>query len=389
MKIPSRSVWLLLIVALASYLHGAQARNRPSRQTPPLPAKGEPTDKVPSPPELPEIPEPAEPPELPEPPEPPEIAGLPEVGGDMAARIQAQAERMRRDAESHLQSLRGGLARMQHNLNGAYVSAGGPQSFRALVLPGADAIQNMAGIKEELLIMGKVLEKALQPESERRANPFRLEFGPYAAGGRNDLDALYLDGYGAVFLLEVDYPLVADPVRREKGVGQAKPKDDAWEKARREVRGESDPDEPVEVQDPLFRAAETKPFDASRVEALRGRLLVALQQAHNLKCVREGETVTLVVSGPQSGNRTVRRVSNRSAAGSSGTTSWVHEVRADGAGAQSGSVMTLRVKRSDLEGLRAGRITAEDFAGKVTVSSRSESAVAPEAGSTGVAKPGK
>lgn len=370
MKTPS--LCLALVLALAGSAHAAQARVRPPRPAPPLPATVDPSSEAPEPPE------PAESPEAPEPPELPDFTAASGVGQEMGARIQAQVERARRDVERHRQSLNSGLARMQHNLNGSFVSAGGPEAFRALVLPGATGTQDMAGIKEELVIMDRVLAKALHPESERRTNPFRFEFGSVQLGGRSDLDALYLDGYGALFLLEVDYPLVADPsVPAEKEAAVA-PKDDDWAKARREVRGESDPDDSYRLPDAVFPPAAPKPFDAARVEGLRSRLLGALQQAHHLQCVREGETVTLVVSGAPPANPPVRRTRSRSTAGSPGPDLRAREMRAEGPGIRPGSVMTLRVKKSDLEALRSGRLNAEEFATKVTISTRSEGAAPPK-----------
>ncbi len=372
MKTPSRSLCLALVLALAGSAHAAQARVRSPRPAPPIPATVDPSAEAPEPPEPAELPEPPEPPEL------PDIAAGAGVGEEMGAAIQMQVERARRDAERHMQSLNSGLARMQHNFNGSFISAGGPQSFRALVLPGADGVQDMAGIKEELVIMGRVLEKGLNLESERRGNPFRFEFGSVQWGGRNDLDALYLDGYGAIFLLEVDYPLVAGAAVQPEKPAAAAPKDDAWSKARREVRGEPDPDEPSESPEGVFPRPDPKPFDAARVEALRGRLLAALQQAHHLQCVRDGETVTLVVSGSSSGNPLVRRVRNRSnAGGPPGPDIRVREARVEGPGARPGTVMTLRVKKTDLEALRSGRITAEEWAKKVTVLTRSDAGARP------------
>jgi len=347
MKHPSLSAWLAVALALAGSLQGAETRNRVAAPAIAVTA-----------------PEPPEPPDFAEP------AAAVGVAEDIAGRVQVQVERARRDAERHLKSLNGGLSRLQHDLSGAYASAGGPQSFRALVLPSAEANQDPTAIKQELVIMSRVLEKSLQPESERRSNPFRFEFGGLQVGGRNDLDALYLDGYGALFLLEVDYPLVAAPVRADKPADSVKAKDDTWEKARREVRGETDPDDDDDLIAQVFPRREARPFEAGRVDALRDRLLVALRQAHNLTCVRDSESVTLVISGSMAPEGSARRTKARAVSGAEGHQVRLDEAQGDGRPPRGGSVMTLRIRKADMDALKAGRINDEEFARKVTINTR-------------------
>ncbi len=380
----SRHPYLTVIVglALACTLQGAENRAASPRAIPPRPAAPPATASIEStrPPEPPEIPELAAAHSAAE-----AQAAVEAGAAEFAETIRTQVEQTARDAERQLRGLRGGLSRLRTNLGETYLQGGGPNVFRSLVLPAGDEPRDSVAIKEELAIMGRLIEKSLQPESERKSNPFRLEFGGIHLGGRNDLDALYLEGYGVVFFIEVDYPLAAAPVREEKPAETRPAKDDAWEKARREVRGEPDPDE--EIPGIALFTSEARPFDAARVDALKERMIEALQQARNLKCLRGSETVTLVISGAAPRTGSVRR--NRSSVagtGAKGTQVYVVEGSPGGAG-EGGSVMTLRVGRPDLEALASGTLKTEDFGAKVKVVNRLEAAGDSGAGAKDLARP--
>lgn len=364
MKIRHSSIAVLLGLALAGTLQGAESRAGSARAlspTPPQPPALE-TTRPPEPPELPEL---------------AEVRAAAETGAaDVAETIRGQVERAARDAERQMKAMRGSLSRLRTNLGETYLQGGGPHAFRSLVLPLGDEPRDAGAIKEELAIMGRLIEKSLQPESERKSNPFRLEFGGIHLGGRNDLDALYLEGYGVVFFIEVDYPLAAAPAREEKAAPTQAAKDDAWEQARREVRGEPDPDD--DVAEVAIFGNESRPFDPARVEALRARLIEALQQARNLKCLRESETVTLVVSGAGPREGAYRKARSVAAAGGGDRSQLYFFDAAGGAGRGMGSVMTLRVGKTDLDSLGAGRLKPEEFGSKVRVANRLETPGEPE-----------
>ena len=113
----------------------------------------------------------------------------------------------------------------------------------------------------------------------------------------------------------------------------------------------------------------------------------ALQQARNLKCLRDSETVTLVISGAAPRNAPARRTrSGVAATGAEGGQVYVVEGAARGAG-EVGSVMTLRVGRSDLEALSSGKLKPEEFGARVKVVNRLETAGDSDAGTKDSARP--
>jgi hypothetical protein len=291
---------------------------------------------------------------------------------------QHTGETLQREVERAAGQAREAMRQAQKILSGMRFGVEGPETHRLFVLPAEDATgADVARIREELAIMDRILSKAVEPDSGRgrRAKGMRLHFGDFLMGDTRELDALYVHGKGAVFLLGVDYPVMEVPVAKASQESKAKPVDETWEKAKRELRGED-----TEAWE-LAETEEATPYDGERVKRLREDLLEALKQAANLKCVQEGETVTLVVSGRGAkavkGER--RRVTNRNINGVEVKTD-VLIATADGApgeaGVQARTVMTLRAKRADVDAWAAGKLDAEEFGRRVVVTTRREGAVA-------------
>ncbi len=276
--------------------------------------------------------------------------------------IQVEVEKAARDARDAMGKMHQQLSKMRFGVDG-------PASMRLFVLPSDDSTSEDVGrIREELAIMDRILRKAWDGDSGRRMHggPLRLSFGSVRFGSRSDLDAMYLAGSGAVFLLEVDFPLAeiaTPPTAKEKGV---KGGDDTWEKTRRELHGETEIESEEDTE-------EVTPYDAARVQKLREALVGALKQAGNLKCVKSGETVTLVVTGRGAkGSVTVTKRSGNYALDAQSAGNDVQVLTFDGEPKQNSTVMTIRAKKSDLDAVTAGQLSVEDFGHRVTVVTRRE-----------------
>ncbi len=309
-------------------------------------------------------PVPAEPPTAPETPpaEPASLNDAPDVESGIRAGLeQARAEVVRAAHDAHTK-----WSSMRVAFNGAATT-------RTLVVPAADiSAEQLGQVREELAIMSRLLNKAADPEAGQRAG-FRFNLGDLGFGQTTDLDALYLDGYGAVFLIDVDYPLV-EAVKVAEKKSEAKPdKDAAWEKARRELAGQDlDTDLDDSDSDPSEPAGE--PYDAEKVAALRKRLTEAFRHAANMKSVKPGEDIVL-------------RVSGRSAPPAHMATAAVfmgHPGLAKRYGlavpppmpATSGpaiSTLTLRAKKSAVDAFAAGKLNLEEFTKKVSVNQQDDS----------------
>lgn len=204
-----------------------------------------------------------------------------------------------RDAQNELRGAQEEVARamrdVQKRVKTFRLDAGGPNASRTLVVPAPDASAEQVGqIREDLTIMSRVLQKTASPET-KGGSWFRFDFGDLRLGGRSDLDALFLEGYGAVFLLQVDFPLSAPAKETVKGSDAKMERDSAWEEARREVAGKGPPDDLMDDED--FDDESAGKFDENKVERLKERLTAALKSAANVRCLNGSDRVVVQVIG--------------------------------------------------------------------------------------------
>lgn len=246
---------------------------------------------------------------------------------------------------------------------------GGLANSRTLLVPADDASPEQIGrLREELAIMGRIFTKAADPEGAKHGG-FRFNFGGLGFGQGGELDALYLDGYGAVFPLEVDFPLVDTPKFTEKKTEPKPDKDATWEKTRRELAGGHE-DEPEEALD-LGGDSGPTPYDADKVAALRKRLTEAFRHAANLKSVKPDEQIVVQVSGPagQVGHVSRKIVTKVVAYAKSGDDLQMLGSPEDRGGPVR-QQLTLRAKKSDVDAFAVGKLSPEDFGRKLKISAR-------------------
>lgn len=213
-------------------------------------------------------------------------------------------------------------------------------------------------LREDLPVMNRILTKIVEGEG-RGAIGHAMGIVLSTIPGARRPQSLYLEGYGALFLLNVDFPLVAPETETKEP--QEKPADSTWEEARREVYGQRR----VEVR---LRADESRAqFDPEKVENLKNELLKVLKNAANIRELKAEESVTVVVvgTGGRSSERIVRSqvVPNRYNAprtrllASAGSRSATTE-----------STLTLRVKKADAAALAEGNIDLQEFTKRASVS---------------------
>ena len=267
--------------------------------------------------------------------------------------------------------------------------AGGDQNFlrraggrpaRSLVLPSSDMEpQSMATAAEDLNIMARILDKALpgrdDDKSERRAMGIAI-FSP--AGGSGAIRNLYLEGYGALFFLDVRFPLLPPPKKED----QNKPKEptsSAWEEARSELYSPRGPrgDGGFGWKIPRGEAEE---YDADKVEQLKESLLDAFRHATHIRTVKPDEWIAVVVSGGEPARMDVMRLGRgidarelhvEAGGGGGGGYAGPREVKANSLVRRSPgpgeSVLLIRARKSDVDALAKGKLDLEQFKKKATI----------------------
>jgi hypothetical protein len=232
---------------------------------------------------------------------------------------------------------------------------------KALVIRSSESdLKEQAQLEEDLAVMAHILEKAA---SERAGGHGGQPYGATAMGiyvfytpAASPLRSLYLDGYGALFMLNVGYPLLPPPHAEGQ---QEKPEANSdWEDAKQELYGQP--------RGGRALVASAEPYDEERVNRLREGLLESLKNATNIRGLKPDDSITVCVfGGPSWGQlKTMTYVKRGTGPGEARS---AREPR--GAVAVSGrdgspmrqTIMTIRVKKSDADAFAKGAMTQEAF----------------------------
>ncbi|HEY2952125.1 MAG TPA: hypothetical protein VGK40_06060 [Verrucomicrobiae bacterium] len=246
------------------------------------------------------------------------------------------------------------------------------RSGRTLVVPASSADpRTFAMLEEDLNVMARVLDKAISSKGEH--NPHKamgIEVNSFVLGSPSPARNLYLEGYGAVFLLNVRFPLRAPPEKPEP----AKDKEETsseWEDAKSELYGPR-PGEaafgPWESVHALRGKAEE--YDAQKVEDLKTDLLEALKNAAHIRQLKGDETVTLVVIGGESARPEAAVLRKNPTPGAPATGNRFYaaagaDKRKGGSGAE--TTLVVRVKKSDVDAFAKGKLDLDEFRKKATI----------------------
>lgn len=244
-------------------------------------------------------------------------------------------------------------------------------SRRTMVLPlSATEPANLRHAHEDLRIMHRLLTKSLS------TNPRNIEKFSIRLGAEDrQFDAMYLEGFGALFMLSVDYPLV-EPAKPETKPAEAESRDADWESEKQNKEGDSDEALllPQLQTDP---AAAPKEFNPERVNRLRNRMIEAIKHGSNIRTLKPNEEIVIVIAGrtqpknfvfaPAAADPNVKlATATLAAAGVEPVARTLREpVIASDKTLQ--SAMVLRVKKSEVDALAANKTSPEDFRSKVDV----------------------
>lgn len=259
----------------------------------------------------------------------------------------------------------------------------------------------MAEIEEDLNVMARVLEKAV--EQQVKSTPVRKLGLVLHANLQQSPEAIYLDDYGALFLLRVSIPLVPPP--HQKPAEAEAPRADAWEQTRQELYGGAGP-----ATGFMPPPEPTADYNEALVASLKAQLLQALGNAARIRQLKPEEfvTVTLVGSPNESGSTAARSASPNAAPGITGGSTLPgfpgsQSFGASGFGAQSfsgsassgggftgeivsggafgvggfassfdsrpGTTLTLRVRKADAAAFADGALGPVEFEKKVAIRS--------------------
>jgi len=209
-----------------------------------------------------------------------------------------------------------------------------------LVIPAVDSNEFVLTASKDLNIMCRVFDKELRLAGEisggshfdtdyYRYESQKLDLLTYAlGGGGRNTSCMYLQGYAAVFLMSVSFPLAPGPSDEKKEAEPNEPADVIWRQAEQELYGQLDALEKRDDPETIY--------DAAKVSDFQTNLLKTFRHAANTRCLAPDEWVITVVCGP---------------------------------GDQGGApkMLVLRAKKSDIDSFLKGTLSLEQFREKVNV----------------------
>ena len=223
-------------------------------------------------------------------------------------------------------------------------------------------------MEEDLNIMTHLIERSLQ--NGIGDDPPEVKSGiPILLSDSRSVRGMYLDGFGALFMIKVRFPVFAPGVSEPKEPQTALDSD--WERARREVYNDAEARTDVSVT-----VSGGSQYDADQVEGLKKLLLHALKNATNIRGLKGSEFVGITVFGsPLSSTQTRKSRSKTTATNpftspaarnDAGKESQSNTAKASASAtaqrsSNQGTVLTIRVKKSDADAFAQGQLDFDGF----------------------------
>ncbi|MHC5033605.1 MAG: hypothetical protein ACYTFZ_01015 [Planctomycetota bacterium] len=291
-----------------------------------------------------------------------------------AEELRQRAEELRHEVEQVRR--KGSRRRPSREAVVALTVAGAQQPTGVVVVPSGPMEEVKANeIIEDLGVMSRILQKAVGEEVGGEYAALYAMHGPFSSlfdGHRRQ--ALFLQGYGALFLLNVEFPLVG---RAEEQAEPPEPgPDSVWEDVRRELH--------APPRFPWYRERhEPRPpgteYDPGRVEGLQVTLLEALRHASNIRALGPDDCLALVVVGgaspdavqvswrPPGDQPGGPHAAPRPAGSTSGVMVGRTLVVSDKIAAGGRTVLTIHVTKANVDALAEGELGFEEFRNRATI----------------------
>jgi hypothetical protein len=174
------------------------------------------------------------------------------------------------------------------------------------------------------------------------------------------IEAIYLEGYGALFLMKVNVLLSPPPEAQEEKKTEEEDTDPLWTQMRQEMYA------PQEARRRRTGRPEEK-YDAEKVEGLKETLIKTLKHAANIRALKPDESVILTVIGKagQSATSAIGRLYEE------GKSRYIITTSRAGTGFSSPTVLTIRAKKSDIDDFANGTLSFDQFSQKILLLSYS------------------
>jgi hypothetical protein len=213
--------------------------------------------------------------------------------------------------------------------------------------------------------MSHILDKALEEKlsSQPRARK-AMGIDVVFSSSSSPVRSLYLEGYGAVFFLNVGFPLLAPPKPEPK---KEQPETSStWEEARQELYGQRG--------EPKLSTAPGEEYDQDKVDKLKDSILESLKNGSNIRDLKADDSITVCVFGVAGRSGRVQSTARRTSTPTP-LESYVYVIGDGKGGRTRGTVLTVRVRKSDAEAFAKGKFDLDEFRKKAKISAYSGNAI--------------
>lgn len=157
-----------------------------------------------------------------------------------------------------------------------------PLRSATLILPGENPDPNqLRQLHEDMVVFSEILQEGLRPLLIRPDEIAADSSGAFNGSNQPNY-CTYIEGYGAVFLLYVDFPLIG---RGDSGFSpKADRKDLVWETAKERIWNSRSSRKQTEV-----------PYDPQRIERLKDNLMETIRHGSNIRGLSEKEWIVVAV----------------------------------------------------------------------------------------------
>jgi hypothetical protein len=271
------------------------------------------------------------------------------------------------------------------------IGGGGSSAPPLVIATDKKEAAEVSQTQEDLAIMSRILSKAAGHAGDR--DDMRAMGIPVVSfGDTRRPQAMYLEGYGAVFTLNVGFPLVAPAAASEKK--NTPPANTTWDQTRKELYGGGERGARSSgMNEEMLRRyglpaggrppRQDRPFDKDRVERLKREVIDALKNASNIRTLKGDEQVIVAISSNAGGPRKTRTVAitpDQVVDPATGMPASAHTIdpntgmltsgltintHATGyMTSDSGNTLVIRVKKSAIDTFAAGKCNAAEFTEK-------------------------
>jgi hypothetical protein len=238
---------------------------------------------------------------------------------------------------------------------------------KVLIIPTEDVkVEDLTAIWQDLYVMSRIFDRKFSKGSRLVREVFP-DYGDFFRQDSRATEAIYLQGYGALFLMEANFPLTAPPKSKEEEAKKTEePSDPTWQRAKQELFS---PRIPTGWRPPREK------YDAEQIEELKRELIKSLKHAANIRNLKSDEWVILTVTG--AGRKSNEYISTYfksptdSASSASRYSGGGYSYSGGGGysetGPSSAMVHTIRAKKSDVDAFAKGDLGYDKFREKVQI----------------------